>query len=133
MNQAKTGIAALPALLLIGGIVIEIAIVSAALTFIGITNALSVRAAAEALFLARAGAQDAIMRVVRDKNFSSSGYTVPVGSRSATVVVTKDQPQAGQTTITATSSVVRRQKEIQAVVTIDGVTGQSEIVSFKEQ
>src|SRR3990172_8277585 len=75
------GVWTLPTMLLLGGIIIEIAIASAFLTYyFNVTN-LAARLSAEALAAARAGADDAIIKVVRDRTFAPADpYVVEVAN-----------------------------------------------------
>lgn len=131
--RAKRGVAALPTMLLIGGIVIEIAIAGAFLAFVFISSNLSAKLNATAVAVARAGVQDAMLRIVRDKGYSNAlGYTLTVGSYSAAVTVTAGSPIAGEDTIISTATVLTRQKSFQAVVSVDSTTGEVRLVSFTE-
>ena len=129
--RSKKGIGALPVMLLLGAIVIEIAVVGAATATLRNNTLLSTRAGAVAFFTARGGIQDGMLQITRNKNFSSSGYTATINANVATIVVTKDQPVAGESTITASSSVFGRIKKVQAVVNVDSL-GQINTVSFGE-
>lgn len=131
------GVAVLPVMILIGAIIIEIAIVGGILAFYGSTSNLSIRSSQEALFTARSGIEDALIRLVRDKGCCSTPYDVDVNSGVATntakvSVSLLDSPLTGQRTIVSTSTVSRRVKTVQAVVSIDSVTGKVDVVSFNE-
>lgn len=131
-GKSERGIAALPAVLIMGGIIMQLAIVGLLLAFLYSSSSYGNRLATEALNAARAGVQDAITRVIRNKTFSSAGYTVTTNSRDATVVVTRDSPAPGQDTITATATALTRQKKIQAIIAVTTTTGQVGILSFGE-
>lgn len=131
-GEGKRGIAALPSVLIIGGIIVQIAVVGAFLSYLFASAGYGTRLASEALNAARAGAQDAMMRVARDKTFSSDGYTVTTNGRDATVVVTRDSPVAGQDTILSTATALTRQKKIEIILEVDATTGQLEVLSFGE-
>lgn len=126
------GIAALPTILIIGGIIMEIAITSGVLALLNASNSLNVRSAAEALYAARSGANDGLIKVVRDKNFNSAGYVVSINTMTATVIVTKDQPAQGQTKIVSTSDVLSRRKVYQVIVSVDSVSGETNLISSGE-
>lgn len=131
MTRLRRGIGALPVMLLLGAIVIEIAIVGAATAILRNNVLLSTRAGAAAFYTARGGVQDGILQITRNKNFSSSGYTATINGNIATIVVTKDQPVSGESTVTASSSVFGRIKKVQAIVNVDSL-GQVNAVSFGE-
>lgn len=133
----REGIAVLPVMLLIGSIIIEIAIVGGILAFFSSTSNLAIRASQEALFTARAGVEDALIKIVRDKNYPAGSFTISVNSGVATTTASTsisviDIPLTGQRTIIATSTVFRRTKTVRAVVNVDSVTGKITIVSFEE-
>ncbi|MDP1718980.1 MAG: hypothetical protein Q8L24_00970 [bacterium] len=122
--KKNKGVSTLPTMLLLGGIIIEIAIASAFLTYyFNVTN-LAARSSAEALAAARAGADDAIIRLVRDMKFSATEpYTVEVASgRGASVTVcnmTCPLPLTSeQAKVTSTASVFNKKSKIEAILTI---------------
>src|SRR3989344_3320459 len=86
------GVVFLPMVLIIGGILIEIAAAAGVLTLLGVNSSQSVRASAEALYVARAGTADALMQITNNKNFLNVYYTVPINSRSALVAVFPNNP-----------------------------------------
>lgn len=132
-KKGKEGIAALPSVLIMGGIIMQLAIVGLLLAYLFTSSSYGARLAAEALNAARAGAQDAITQVIRDKTFSSVGYTVTTNGRDATVVVTRDSPTTGQDTITATATALTRQKKVKVILGVNSTTGQVDILSFTEE
>ena len=85
----NSGVAVLPTILLIGGLLTTI---SASLLFISYffgQGSFGIKLSNEALAAAQAGISDAIIRVVRDKNYDTdnSFYPLTVGNRSAQVIV----------------------------------------------
>lgn len=133
----RRGIAVLPVMILIGAIIVEIAIVGGILAFYGSTSNLAIRASQEALFTARSGVEDALIKIVRNKGFTAATpYAVSVNSGIATttasITVIVSSTNAAQKIIVATSSVMNRTKTVQAVVNIDSVSGKVDIVSFGE-
>jgi len=134
IRNSNSGIAVLPVMLLVGAIIVEIAIVGAVLAFYGSTSNLAIRASQEALFTARAGVGDALLKVVRDKDFITiTPYTISVNSGAATTTASVTAIDSGsRKIITATSTVVNRTKTVQAIVNIDQTTGKVDIVSFEE-
>ena len=133
-----SGVSTLPTMLLLGGIIIEIAIAIAFLTYYFNTLNYASRLSAEALETARAGVQDAIIKVVRDKDCPNvscpSPYTVETSNgRTATVSICKDTCSgAGKTQVISTASALNRQKKIQAILSVDPVTGQVAVDSLQE-
>lgn len=129
------GAVTLPIFLLITLIVFELAIAG-----VVIANALNnsffgERLSAEAWQAARAGAQDAIMLVVRKcplSDCSPSSYSLTVGGRStAQVSISRDQG-TGRITINSTGEAFNRKKKIEVILGVDQGTGQVKVQSFKE-
>ncbi len=93
------------------------------------------RLAAEAWQAARAGAQDAIVKVIRTcplSNCATSTYSLPVGSRSTAEVTIIRDPVSGKITINSVGGAFTRKKKIEAVLGVDQGSGQVKIQSFKE-
>lgn len=135
----QSGISTLPTMLLLGGIIIEIAIASAFLTYyFNVTN-YAARLSAEALAAARAGVDDALIQLVRNKNFTAypDPYTVEVaGGRVALVTVCKDllPPECagvGKDKVISIASAANKQSKIEAILTITA-DGQVSVDSLKE-
>ena len=85
----NSGVAVLPTILLIGGLLTTI---SASLLFISYffgQGSFGIKLSNEALAAAQAGISDAVIRIVRDKNYNTvnSSYSLAVGNRSAQVIV----------------------------------------------
>lgn len=130
----KLGIAALPTILILGSIIIDIAIVTAIGIIFLTRSGYGIRLSDEALAAAKAGVQDGILRLARDKNFSST-YQLDVGKRSAEVVICKDLPECGgvgKHKVSATGTAFTKKRKIEAVVIIDSTNGVIRLESLKE-
>lgn len=126
----KRGISTLPMMLLLGGIIIEIAVTITFLAYyFNISNS-SARLSTEALTTARTGLDDGIIKVVRDKNFSGD-YAVAVGRGTANVSICKDTCVIGKTEITSTVLGIS-QRKLRAVLAIDASTGKVVVESIEE-
>lgn len=128
----QNGQMALSTTLLIGGIIGEIGVGLSLIAFLLLNSGIGNRLSGEALAAAHAGVQDAFLRIVRDKSFSNAGYEINVGSRIANVAVVINSPAVGKDTITSTGTASVRQRKIQAIVVIDGVTGKVNLESVVE-
>lgn len=119
------GIAALPIILLVSVLIFEVAAAGTFILFISQQTGSTLRRQVEALVSAEAGINDAVIRIVRDKTFSSvSPYIITVGSWEVSVKVEKDQPSVGKHRVTSTASAFSRGKTLQAILTVDATTGQ---------
>ncbi|MBI2011080.1 MAG: hypothetical protein HYS89_02560 [Candidatus Colwellbacteria bacterium] len=128
------GVSALPVILLVSMIILELAI-AVALTASSLSNTFyGERMASEALSAARAGAEDAIIRVIRYKNCPTTGcpasYTVTVGSRTADVTIASDG--SGHITINSTGAAFTRKKKVQVILGVNSSTGEVKLQSFAE-
>ncbi len=132
----QSGIATLPVILLISGIVIGLAIAGVVMATLLSNTILSSRLSAEALAVARAGARDAIIKIIRYKNCNASfcggavPYTLTLGSRTALVSLVDNGNNT--LTVTSTGTAVTSRKRIRAVVGVEPLSGKISIVSFKE-
>ena len=132
----KSGVATLPVILLISGIVIELAIAGVVISALLSNTIFSSRLSAEALAAARAGAQDAIVKIIRYKNCNATScggpvpYTITLGSRTALVSLVDNLNDT--LTVTSVGTAVTRKKQIKAVVGVDPVSGKISVVSFEE-
>ena len=129
-------VSTLPTMLLLGGIIIEIAIASAFLTYyFNVTN-FAARLSAEALAAARAGVDDALIKVVRNRNFTAypEPYEVQVtGGRVASVIVCKDTclGLSGKTQVISGASALNKRSKIEAILTVTP-EGKVSVDSLKE-
>lgn len=131
----KKGVSTLPTMLLLGGIIIEIAIASAFLTYyFNVTN-FSSRLAAEALAAARAGIDDAIIQVIRNKNFTAypDPYIVTVsGGKIASVTVCRDTcVGSGKDQVVSTASILNKRSKVEAILSVSP-EGKVTVDSIKE-
>jgi hypothetical protein len=133
MKMNNMGTAALPAMLFIGGIIVEIGIAGAFISYYLSQSGFGVKMSAEALAAAEAGVQDAIIKIIRDKNFTSAGYDLTVGNRSANVVVCKDScAGTGKHKITSTGSALAKRRKLEAIVNVHSTTGEVRVESITE-
>ena len=129
------GAVTLPVFLIITLIVTELAL-AGVITANALSNTLfGERLSIEATQAARAGAQDAIMRVIRKcplSNCSPSTYSLSVGSRSTAQVTIARDGVTGKITINSAGTVFSRKKQMEVILGVDQTTGQVKIQSFKE-
>lgn len=128
----KKGIAALPTILLISGIIVEISVAGILMAYFFGQSGFGIKLSAEAFGAANAGVSDALIKIVRDKNFFHSGYNLTVGRGQSYVVVCKDTCVLGKHEIISTGSVLTKRRKIQAIVNVDNATGEVKIESIKE-
>ena len=133
--KTKNGQAALPAILLICGIIIEIAVAGVLIAFILSSSGWGERLSAQALAAAKAGVEDAFMRITIDKTFSaSSGYSFSVGGRTVQVIVNKDPVgySVGIDQVISVGTALSRQRKLEAIIVVDSNTGKVSLKSTQE-
>ena len=141
-NLLRRGAATLPVVLIVSAIIMEIAITSVIVSSIFGGATLNNRLASEALSTAQAGASDGIIRVLRYCPIGSiagticaSPYEVVVENRTADVII-KDDPGppsgSGNKIIISSSTILNRVKRVEVKLSIDQITGKTDIRSFKE-
>lgn len=125
------GQAALSFVILIGVIIISIGATLAFLAASFLSSGYGFQAANRALAVASAGAEDGLMQLVRNKDFSAvTPYPVPIGSDSASVTVAQNSPVSGQATVLSSATVSFRQRKIQVIVSVNGITSKVDVVSW---
>ncbi len=129
---SRRGQTVLSLVFVIGAIIVLAAITLAflAISFINSTYGLQIAERAKAA--AASGVYDALMRLDRDKDLSSVGYSVSVGNDSATVSVSQDSPSAGLVTIISISTIYSRQKRMRVVVSRDSTSSLTSAVSWDQ-
>jgi len=130
--DSKRGQAALSFVFLIGIITLSIGVTVALLAASFLNSGYGFQAANKAMALATAGAEDALIKLARNKDFSSvSPYSVPINTDSASVTVSQNSPSAGQARIISTATSFFQQKKIQVIVSVNGTTGEISVASWQ--
>lgn len=138
MRFFDDGQIALPFILLVSGIIIEITIAGSFITYFLSRSGLGERLSLRASAAANSGIRDAILRITRDKEYASSpqSYNLTVGSDTAAVTVSRtiDDPQNSYIyTITSTATAGSRKKKLKATVIVNRTTGFIQLQSLKEE
>ncbi|MBI4119391.1 MAG: hypothetical protein HY456_00915 [Parcubacteria group bacterium] len=135
MKGGDRGVAILPIILLISAMILEVAAAGTFIVYISQQTGSTLRRQVESLAAAQAGIQDALIRIIRDKNFPTpeQPYTITVGDWTVTVTVNKDNPSSGKDKVTSSAKAFSRRKTLQAILTVDADTGQVTVDSLVEQ
>ncbi|MBI4085509.1 MAG: hypothetical protein HY432_03340 [Candidatus Liptonbacteria bacterium] len=129
---SRKGQSALSFVILVGLITLSMGVTIALLSSGFINSGYGFQAANHAIALAYAGAEDALMKLARNKDFSSpSAYSVPVGSESASVTVTQNSPTSGKATIVSTASYSFWQRKVQTIVSVNSTTSEINVISWQ--
>ncbi len=140
-SDRTRGAVTLPSILLISAIIMEIAIVSVIISSALVSSTNNEKLSSEAIKAARAGIEDATIRVVRYCSLSNNAdcpslYSITVGTRTADIrigILTPTPVGSNFTrTITANATAGLINKRFQAILNIDGATGEVKTQSVKE-
>jgi uncharacterized protein (UPF0333 family) len=137
------GAAALPIVLLVGSLLVEIGIAGSFIAYYLSQSGFGVKLSAEALAAAKAGIQDTKMRIVRNKNFipSPNPYTLNIGNNSAQITVCKelktvstacDTAMSGKFEVTSLGMAFTKRRQVRAILYVDSTTGEMKLESEKE-
>ena len=133
----RSGQATLSFILLVGGIIVEIALAGLFITYFLSTSGAGERFSVRALAAAHTGIRDAQLRIVRNKDFAPGTYTFTVGSDSASVTIARTPPdpitQTYLYTITSVGTAFTRRKKLVALMVVNTVTGFAQLQSLTEQ
>lgn len=117
---------------LVGVIILSIGVTVAVIAASFLNSGYGFQASNGAMAVATAGAEDALLRLARNKDFSSpSGYSVPIGGNSASVTVSQNSPSAGQAKIISSGTILFQQRKIQVVVSVNATSGQISVLSWQ--
>ncbi|MEK7612470.1 MAG: hypothetical protein AAB407_03955 [Patescibacteria group bacterium] len=101
LKSDKQGVASLSAILLIGAIIVDIALVGMFIVFIANNTNYGFRLSAQAYADAESGIQDAILRVIRNQYSDDDPYTIPSG---ATIEICDDSDASCNNTVICNGS-----------------------------
>jgi hypothetical protein len=132
------GMAFLPVVLMVGAVVAEFVVAGAFLVYYLNSSNFGARLSAEALSAASAGVEDAMIKIVRDKNCPNvsceSPYTLAVGNRSTVVTICKDSCSGtGTHEIISIGHALTQRRKLVAVVETNSLTGEVKIISIEEE
>ena len=137
-TKPSWGVTALPMLILISGIMIEIVIALALVAHLLSSSTYGARYAAEATIAAQAGLQDAAIRITRDKEYeNTSGYALTIGNNTANIEVYKDRGKdgavaTGKHRVVSTGTARLFSKKIEGVYIVNDDTGEVILESYRE-
>ena len=131
-KNTKQGIATLPAVMVLGVMALAIAVGLAVVSFSESLTSQSSQRSLRAVLYAEAGARDALIKVARNKDYTTSpSYTIDfvtdgcsTGSGCATITVSGTNPK----TITSVGQANAGSRSIQVIATLDA-SGYGQIIS----
>ena len=113
--QDERGVALLPVILVLFGLVMVVGVAIAGISVSENTISSTKDASDEALAIAESGIQDALMKLARDKDFTSAGYNLSVSGGTATIIV----PSGSSKDITSSADLNGKKRKIQLTVNAD--------------
>jgi len=117
----KKGIAALIAVLSLGGLIFTISMASAIISFWANQNIKSIRDSNKAFYAAQSGLQDSLIKLERNKDFPSGNFNLSLyTTNDVSVSITNS---SGQATVNATSTISQINKKLQTKADINATTG----------
>ncbi len=134
-----TGQATLSFILLVSGVVLEIAVAGSFVAYFMNSAGFGERLSARALAAAQAGIDDAMLQIVRNKEFAAgegASYDFTVGSDSVSVTVTRTTDGAAGVyvfTVTSTGTAGTRERRLVARVVANQITGLTKLQDVAEQ
>ena len=133
---SQAGFSTLPVVLFLGGLMMEIAIAVAFLLNLFTTTNYAARLSSEALLIAESGIEDAMMRVVRNKDCPATGcpssYDLALSGKTAALTIRKDYPAVGKTQIDSVGASRSQRRKLTAILAVNATTGEVDIDSIQE-
>ncbi len=131
----RGGQATLTLAFVVGGTVVLIGATLAFIVISFINSSFAFQSANRALAAAAGGAEDAVLQLVRNKDFLSTGYCVPAASLPcpdsyAQVVISR--LFSSQAVITSRAIIGGSQRRLEIVVVIDPVTYKITVISWRQ-
>ena len=128
MISSGKGQIALPFVLLISGIIIEIVIAGAFVAYFASGSGYSARLQARAWAVAMSGVNDALIKIAKNKEFASAGaqYPFALDADQSVISVSRTNDSSGQYymyTITSLGVAGSRQKQLTATALVNQTTG----------
>ncbi|MDP3725478.1 MAG: hypothetical protein Q8R20_03360 [Nanoarchaeota archaeon] len=130
----ENGQITLPFILLVGGIIMEIALAGVFVAYFLSTSNLGERLAARAASAAYSGIQDAMVNITRNKEYGNTSYVLEIKDDKTTVNVSRTQDPQGAYAyiIESLGEAGSRQKKLVATLIVNNVSGKTTLQSLLE-
>ena len=131
----KKGITAISTILLVGSLMAEIAIASLISSYLLGDEGLGLKISYQTYFTSKSGINDAILKIIRDKNIGNGEYNLAIDNKSARVIICKNSTAyenvptcsapnlSGQYSILSISVILNKKSKIRAAVSVDDISG----------
>lgn len=142
-RKLSKGVATLPIVILIGGLIADIGITGVFMAYFLNQSSFGIKLSDEALAASRSGISDAELKIVRNKNFNPSPntYILNVGDRSSQITVCRnfktvstacDTAMSNKYEITSLGIAFTRRRQLRAIIQVNSVTGEIKVESETE-
>lgn len=143
----EKGAIALPTIILIGGIILEIALTLSLVSYLLLQSGAGSKFAAEALVIAQAGIDDSIVKIIRNNRLgypSPYQYTLTVDAiRKAEIIVCYGlritnnncdvtKVNNNKTNVISLGRVFNKNRKIEAIIDVNPNTGEIKVESIEE-
>ncbi|MBN2197715.1 hypothetical protein JW698_00745 [Candidatus Wolfebacteria bacterium] len=129
------GAITLLSLLLIGSLIAEIGVVGAFVSYFLGQSGFGIKVSEEALAAAYAGVQDALIRIIRDKNFNPNPnpYILIIDNSSAQITICKDICAGANTfQIDSLGASFNKRRQVRTIIQVSPVSGEINMESQEE-
>lgn len=136
--NTKRGQTALSLVFVMGGIIVLFSVTLALLALSFLNSTYGFQAANRASALAEGGVNDAMLQLLRNKDFASAGYclpysaTLPCPTGHVQITATQDTPAEGKVTITSDATVLRYHRRIEAVFSVNATSGLVQMITAQQ-
>lgn len=120
ISEPQKAIASIVTIITLGSLIFINSLATTIIVFYSNKNAQSVRNSLKAYYAGYSGLQDALLKLERNKDYSSSFNLSIYNSSDVSVSFS---PSTGQTTVTATSTISSVNKKLQSIIEINTTTG----------
>ncbi len=125
--------ATLPLILLVGGLIVEIGIAGAFIAYFLNQSGFGIKLSEEALAAARAGVQDATIRIIRSKSLAPDFYTLTIDNRSAEITICKDIcAGTDKFQVDSLGIAFNKRRQVRAIIYVNNLTGEVKLESERE-
>ena len=133
------GVVALVTVLLLGAVLTEIALAGIFVVYVLNNSSFGLRLSSDALAASQSGIDDALLNLLRDKDFaySSSPFVLILSSRASADITLVNSPCGAlltpkQATITSLGRAGLQRRQLEATVAVDCATGEVRVALIKE-
>ncbi len=132
--RSNKGIISLTTVLIVSTVIVETALVGLSIAYLAGEEGFGLKESRHAIATARSGINDAILRIIDNKDYLSNSYTLSVDSYEADVTITRSSidTRYARYDIASVGKTFGKRIKISGVLTVDEYSGEVTIQSFQE-